>query len=118
MFDNAGIEVLDSPRVKPTDRLALEKVEEAKSEETAEDVELDLTPGTLDKTNDPVRTYLREMATVPLLSRQAEVEIAKRIECGQLRVLKAISRSPIVIQELIAIGDDLKRGARSIKELV
>jgi RNA polymerase primary sigma factor len=86
--------------------------------EAGEDVELDLTPGDLDKTSDPVRTYLREMATVPLLSRQAEVEIAKRIECGQLRVLKAISRSPIIIQELISIGDDLKRGARSIKDLV
>jgi RNA polymerase primary sigma factor len=86
--------------------------------EAGEDVELDLSPGTADKTNDPVRTYLREMATVPLLSRQAEVEIAKRIESGQIRVLKAISRCPITIRELITIGDDLKRGARSIKELV
>src|SRR5579859_4030747 len=86
--------------------------------EAGEDVDLDLTPGVLDKTSDPVRTYLREMATVPLLSRQAEVEIAKRIESGQVRVLKAISRSPIIIQELIAIGDALKRGARSIKDLV
>jgi len=86
--------------------------------EAGEDVELDLTPGAMDKTNDPVRTYLREMATVPLLSRQAEVEIAKRIESGQVRVLKAISRCPIAIRELMAVGDDLKRGARSIKEIV
>ncbi len=54
-----------------------------------EDVELDLTPGALEKTNDPVRMYLREMGTVPLLTREGEVEIAKRIERGQLRVLKS-----------------------------
>ncbi|HEY1208825.1 MAG TPA: RNA polymerase sigma factor RpoD [Terracidiphilus sp.] len=83
-----------------------------------EDVELDLTPGTLEKTNDPVRMYLREMGTVPLLTREGEVEIAKRIERGQMRVLKAISRSPIVIREVVALGEDLKRGVRNIKEVV
>ena len=62
--------------------------------------------------------YLREMGTVPLLTREGEVEIAKRIERGQLRVLKAISRSAIVIREIVAIGEDLKRGVRSIKEIV
>ncbi|AXC13742.1 RNA polymerase sigma factor RpoD [Acidisarcina polymorpha] len=86
--------------------------------EDGEDVELDLTPGTLEKTNDPVRMYLREMGTVPLLTREGEVEIAKRIERGQLRVLKAISRSPIVIREVIALSDDLKRGVRNVKEVV
>jgi RNA polymerase primary sigma factor len=90
---------------------------ESESEE-GEDVELDLTPGTLEKTNDPVRMYLREMGTVPLLTREGEVEIAKRIERGQLRVLKAISRSPIVIREIVALGEDLKRGVRNIKEVV
>ncbi len=86
--------------------------------EEGEDVELDLTPGTLEKTNDPVRMYLREMGTVPLLTREGEVEIAKRIERGQLRVMKAISRSPIVIREIVALGEDLKRGVRNIKEVV
>ena len=86
--------------------------------EEGEDVELDLTPGALEKTNDPVRMYLREMGTVPLLTREGEVEIAKRIERGQMRVLKAISRSPIVIREILALGEDLKRGVRSIKEIV
>jgi RNA polymerase primary sigma factor len=86
--------------------------------EEGEDVELDLTPGTLEKTNDPVRMYLREMGTVPLLTREGEVEIAKRIERGQLRVLKAISRSPIVIREILALGEDLRRGVRNIKEVV
>src|SRR5215471_8003039 len=72
----------------------------------------------LDKTNDPVRMYLREMGTVPLLTRQGEIEIAKRFERGHLRILKALSRSPVVIREMIAIGDDLERGVRSIKEIV
>src|SRR2546430_15939993 len=88
------------------------------AEEAGEDVELDLTPGAMEKTNDPVRMYLREMGTVPLLTREGEVEIAKRIERGQLRVLKALSRSPIVIRELLAMGEDLKKGVRSIKEVV
>src|SRR5271154_5057059 len=86
--------------------------------EEGEDVELDLTPGTMEKTNDPVRMYLREMGTVPLLTREGEVEIAKRIERGQLRVMKAISRSPIVIREIAALGEDLKRGVRNVKEVV
>jgi RNA polymerase primary sigma factor len=71
-----------------------------------------------DKTNDPVRLYLREMGTVPLLTREGEIEIAKRFERGHFRALKAISRSPIAIQELIALGSDLERGIRSIKEVV
>jgi RNA polymerase primary sigma factor len=88
------------------------------SGEEGDDVELDLSPGTLEKTNDPVRMYLREMGTVPLLTREGEVEIAKRIERGQLRVMKAISRSSIVIREIVALGEDLKRGVRNIKEVV
>ena len=72
----------------------------------------------LAKTNDPVRMYLREMGAVPLLTRQGEVEIAKRFERGHLRILKALSRSPVVIREMIAIGNDLERGVRSIKEVV
>ena len=83
-----------------------------------EEVELDLTPGAADSTSDPVRVYLREMGASPLLSREEEVEIAKRIERGQVTALKALSRSPIVIQQVLAIGEDLKRGLRSIKDTV
>jgi RNA polymerase primary sigma factor len=89
-----------------------------KEEVTAEEVELDLTPGTMGKTNDPVRIYLREMGTVPLLTREGEVAIAKRIERGQMLVLKTISRSPSVIKELLAIGEVLRKDTRSIKEIV
>jgi RNA polymerase primary sigma factor len=104
-----GIDLLDSPKFPGDKDFELEE---------GEDVELDLTPGTLEKTNDPVRMYLREMGTVPLLTREGEVEIAKRIERGQMRVLKAISRSPIVIREIAALGEDLKRGVRNVKEVV
>ena len=62
--------------------------------------------------------YLREMGTVPLLTREGEVAIAKRIERGQVLVLKTITRSPIVVKELLAVADDLRKGARSIKEIV
>jgi RNA polymerase primary sigma factor len=108
-----GIDVLEGPKL-PSATLD-KKFDES---EEGEDVELDLTPGALEKTNDPVRMYLREMGTVPLLTREGEVEIAKRIERGQIRVLKALSRSPIVIRELLAMGEDLKKGVRSIKEVV
>jgi len=108
-----GIDVLEGPKLPSA---ALDKKFEEGEE--GDDVELDLTPGALEKTNDPVRMYLREMGTVPLLTREGEVEIAKRIERGQLRVLKALSRSPIVIHDLLAMGEDLKKGVRSIKEVV
>jgi RNA polymerase primary sigma factor len=80
--------------------------------------ELDLTPGAADATNDPVRIYLREMGAAPLLTREGEVEIAKRIERGHSQVLKALSRSPIAIQQVLAVGEELKHGLRSIKEIV
>ena len=92
---------------------------EPEAGEESEDVELDLSPGTLEKTNDPVRMYLREMGTVPLLTREGEVEIAKRIEnADSCAFMKAISRSPIVIREIVALGEDLRRGVRNIKEVV
>jgi RNA polymerase primary sigma factor len=112
IFRRQGIDVLEGePKVAGPDKANLEK-------ETPEDVELDLTPGALDKTNDPVRLYLREMGTVPLLTREGEVEIAKRIERGQLNVLKAMSRSPIVIKEIINLGAQLQRGERSINDVI
>ncbi len=121
LFDNAGIEVVESPKEKTNEGAASEK-EESKNEESGggggDDLDLDLTPGALDKTNDPVRMYLREMGTVPLLTREGEVEIAKRIERGQVRVLKALSRSPIVLQEIFALRDELSDGKRSVKEIV
>src|SRR3972149_1454807 len=108
-FGSAGIEVVDSEKTYRDDKLQGEAGEES---------DLDLTPGALDKTNDPVRMYLREMGTVPLLTREGEVAIAKRIERGQLRVVKALARSPLVIKEVLAIGEALRSGDTAIKEVV
>ena len=83
-----------------------------------EEVEIDLSPGALDKTNDPVRLYLREMGVVPLLTREGEVAIAKRIERGKIKSQKSISRSPIAITELIKIGKELEVGELSVREVV
>jgi RNA polymerase primary sigma factor len=88
------------------------------SEEDEEEVELDLSTGAPDTSSDPVRLYLHEMSISPLLTREGEVEIARRIEHGQRRVLKALSRSPIAIRQILTIGDDLKSGRRSIQEVV
>ncbi len=83
-----------------------------------EEVEIDLSPGALDKTNDPVRLYLREMGVVPLLTREGEVAIAKRIERGKIKAQKSISRSPVAITELIKIGKQLEVGELVIREVV
>ena len=111
-FGSAGIEVVDSEQKYREDKLL------DRTGEGAEELELDLTPGALDKTNDPVRMYLREMGTVPLLTREGEVEIAKRIERGKLAVIKSISRTPTIARAIIQMGEALKADERSIRELV
>jgi len=111
-FGSAGIEVVDSEKTYREEKLL------DRTGEGAEELELDLTPGALDKTNDPVRMYLREMGTVPLLTREGEVEIAKRIERGKLAVIKSISRTPAIAKAIIAMGDQLRAGHRTIRELV
>src|SRR5205809_3910912 len=87
-------------------------------ENVDEDLELDLSAGELEKTNDPVRLYLREMGVVPLLTREGEVAIAKRIERGQIKTQKAIARSPIAVAELLKIGEELAYGNINIREVV
>ena len=121
-FERNGIEIYEDQASAKAARAVEVSVEggdrEAKEDGHEGETDLDLTPGSLEKTNDPVRMYLREMGTVPLLTREGEVTIAKRIERGQLVVMRSITRSPIVIKELIAVGDDLRKGVRSIKEIV
>jgi RNA polymerase primary sigma factor len=125
-FERYGIDIYEDASAAKVARAALEVSETGEAEVkeevggvgSSDEVELDLTPGLLEKTNDPVRMYLREMGTVPLLTREGEVAIAKRIERGQLLVLKTITRSPIVVKEMVAIAEDLRTGTRSIKEIV
>ena len=109
---NAGIEVVESED-KYKEKKRLERSNDSNGES-----EFEITPSTLDKTNDPVRMYLREMGTVPLLTRDGEVEIAKRMERGKLTVLKIVSRTPTIANAIIELGDQLKTGDRTIRELV
>ena len=110
-FGNAGIEVVDSEQ-KYRDDKRLDRRSEGS------DMELDLAPSAIDKTNDPVRMYLREMGTVPLLTREGEVAIAKRIERGKLSIMKVASRMPLIVREVVEMGDRMKSGERTIRELV
>src|SRR6187549_3566719 len=110
-FGSAGIEIVDSDKAYRGDK-------DFDRDGSEEGPELDLTPGALDKTNDPVRMYLREMGTVPLLTREGEVAIAKRIERGKLAVIKSISRTPTIAKRILVIGDQLRAGERTIRELV
>ena len=107
----AGVEVVESEE-KFKDRKKLRSADEPSQRE------LDLTPGAVEKTSDPVRMYLREMSTVPLLNREGEVVIAKRIERGGNAVLRAISRSPVVADTIIRIGNELMSGALSVRDLI
>jgi RNA polymerase primary sigma factor len=110
-FGSAGIEVVDSDKAYRGDK-------DFDRDGNEDGPELDLTPGALDKTNDPVRMYLREMGTVPLLTREGEVAIAKRIERGKLAVIKSISRTPTIAKRILITGDQLRAGERTIRELV
>ncbi|PID38723.1 MAG: RNA polymerase sigma factor RpoD [Proteobacteria bacterium] len=103
----AGVSVVDS-----SERRAARKGKNGASDEKEEDEDATY------KTNDPVRMYLRKMGSVSLLTREGEVEIAKRIEEGERRVLQVVLQSPIASQEIITIGDALKKGKLRVKEVI
>ena len=92
------------------------RISKRRLEEAEELLDLELPAGVGEKVNDPVRMYLREMGTVPLLTREGEVEIARRIERGQSTVLKSLSRAPLVIQEIIAMGEEMARDSISARD--
>jgi RNA polymerase primary sigma factor len=107
-LDTAGVEILEEPKIEF----------DKKSEEGEEFGEIDLGPDGSEKTNDPVRMYLREMGTVPLLTREGEIELAKRIERGQRAVNRALSRSPLTIREVIEISDLLRQDPLQVRDVV
>ncbi len=80
--------------------------------------DLDVNADFSDKTNDPVRMYLREMGTVPLLTREGEIELAKRIERGDRSVNKVLSRSPLVIREVLGLRDRIQSKPEQIREVL
>jgi RNA polymerase primary sigma factor len=107
-LDTAGIEILEEA-----------KDFEKKLEEGEEVIDLELPAGVGgEKVNDPVRMYLREMGTVPLLTREGEVEIARRIERGQTTVLKSLARAPLVIQEIILMGEEVAADTLPARDII
>ncbi|HXM47589.1 MAG TPA: RNA polymerase sigma factor RpoD [Pyrinomonadaceae bacterium] len=113
---NEVLQQLETPAADAGDLNELSADED--DDRLPEDAELDLSPGVLDKASDPVRLYMREMGMVTLLTREQEVSIAKRIEWGQKRAERAITRSPIAIAELLKLGDELVAHKIGIREIV
>jgi RNA polymerase primary sigma factor len=128
MFGEMDIEIVDSADGDREQKLGeieepaeeVEEVEEVEGKEEAEEEEkeIDLTPGVLSRTDDPVRLYLKEMGSVSLLSREGEIEIAKRIEEGKNEIASVVFGMPMTIQFVLSLRDDLKNGKISVREIV
>jgi len=128
MFGEMDIEIIDTPEEDRYQKMMAEPdgereefkgLEEAEEEGEEEKVkEIDLTPGILSRTADPVRLYLKEMGSVPLLSREGEIEIAKKIEEGEKDVAAVVFGTPMIIKDLLSMGEKLRHGKISIREIV
>jgi len=123
MFGEMDIEIIDSPEGERYQRMPSEgegATEESEEQEETEeeDKKIDLTPGALSRTDDPVRLYLKEMGSVSLLSREGEIEIAKRIEEGKKDIASVVFGMPMTIKAVFALADRLKAGKISIREVV
>ncbi|HVE70843.1 MAG TPA: RNA polymerase sigma factor RpoD [Thermoanaerobaculia bacterium] len=124
-FNDLGIDVIEDAekplQASPKGIVTIDGTIEEKEMDQREEVQQDIiaaSSGIVDKTNDPVRMYLREMGTVKLLDRQGEVDIAKRIEKGERKVFKALSANRIIREEILKIYEAAKRDARVIKETI
>ena len=120
LLERQGIEIHDDLTAANAARAAtaVDTPEAGHKEEFAADSDLDLSVGEDFKSQDPVRLYLREMGSVPLLTREGEVALAKRIERGHVLVMKSITRSPIIVEELVSVAAALRQGTRPIKGIV
>jgi RNA polymerase primary sigma factor len=134
MFGEMDIEIVDAPegeriRKARDSEDSIEDVEDTELEagagtgeenekEEKEEKEIDLTPGALSRTDDPVRLYLKEMGSVALLSREGEIEIAKRIEEGKKDIASVIYGMPMTIEFVLALYDQLKNGTIDVREIV
>ncbi len=128
MFGEMDIEVVDSaeegrfpPLAESEEELEeLDEAEELGEEflEEEKEKEIDLTPGVLNRTDDPVRLYLKEIGSVHLLSREGEIEIAKRIEEGKREVTSIVFGMPMTVKEVLARGEQIRQDAIGVEELV
>ncbi len=115
-FSDLGIDVIDRPeRYQNRDEVesVLSEFDDKKDDDSS-----DFTLTAHEKTNDPVRMYLREMGTVPLLDREGEVEIAQRIERGEWMIYEALCRNPMVLRELLRLNELAQKDKRVLKELL
>ena len=123
MFGEMDIEIIDSPEGERYQQMMSEGETPADDGEEPEEVEeedpkkIDLTPGTLSRTDDPVRLYLKEMGSVSLLSREGEIEIAKRIEDGKHDISSVVFGMPMSINAIFALAEKVKAGKISIREV-
>jgi RNA polymerase primary sigma factor len=115
MFGEMDIEIVDSAQKVKIPKVKLELEDEEEMEGEQEEVEFE--PGTLGRTSDPVRMYLREMGSVSLLTREGEVEIAKRIEEGEKEVASVILNTPITVKEVVSLGERLRKSQISAAEI-
>ena len=126
MFGEMDIEIVDAPegerQQKPRNTAGDQEdtAEEADEGDAGDDneKEIDLTPGALSRTDDPVRLYLKEMGSVALLSREGEIEIAKRIEEGKRDIAFVIYGMPMTIEFILSLRDQLKNGKIDVREIV
>ncbi|OGW51155.1 MAG: RNA polymerase sigma factor RpoD [Nitrospirae bacterium RBG_19FT_COMBO_58_9] len=135
MFGEMDIEIVDAPegerikKARDTEEASEESEDSdadaegsggagAGEESEKEEKEIDLTPGALSRTDDPVRLYLKEMGSVALLSREGEIEIAKRIEEGKKDISAVIYGMPMTIEFVLALRDQLKNGTIDVREIV
>ncbi len=107
-LDTAGVEILEEPKIEF----------DKKAEDGEEFADLELAQDFSDKTNDPVRMYLREMGTVPLLTREGEIELAKRMERGQAAVRKALSRSALVVRDILVMAETIQADPTTVRDIV
>jgi RNA polymerase primary sigma factor len=123
-FSGEGIEIVDSSsKIKVADKPGEAPAEEEDEDEEVaatkkEEAEEEEDSDGYSKTNDPVRMYLRKMGSVSLLTREGEVEIAKRIEDGERRVLQVVLNSSVAIDEILDLGDKLRKQKIRVKEVV
>src|SRR5687767_10325241 len=120
-LNDLGIEVVEELGKFPSKEPTIDGSGEEKEGESREEIQAEIAAaaaGVVDKTNDPVRMYLREMGTVKLLDREGEVEIAKRIEKGERRVYKALSANRVILEEVLKIHEAARKDPRVIKEMI
>ncbi|MFQ5881918.1 MAG: RNA polymerase sigma factor RpoD, partial [Candidatus Methylomirabilales bacterium] len=116
LLDEMDIEVIDAPR--EAGRVGGRKTAEPASGGAEAEVEVDLSPSPVGRTDDPVRMYLREMGKTPLLTREGEIQIAKRIEEGRREVTEAVCRAGIAVREVIFLGERLLQGRLRVADLI